>query len=391
VGRPDEAVPEARSRATAFQWDRVTRRVVLAGSLLAALTVLIGARDYAGDFRWGALLAAHQILAGQSPYPYTTSQAILAHPHAFVTPPLLALIVVPLTVLPFAVAAGMWSLLSLAALVGALRLLGVKDPRVIVLCACSYAAALGIGDGQPDGILALVLAVAWRNRESWRGAIAVGVLIAAKLVAWPLVLWLLITRRALSAGIAVASAIVILLSTWWVIGFDGFTAYPRILATDLRVWGPPSYSIFAAFTRLGVGQDPARVVTIAAALAIAAAVIAAGRRTDLAIFVAAIVLGLLSSPMLRISYLLPLLLALAVSRQKLDSVWLLTCALYLTAAGLLPDGLAIAVALTMTIAIAVIAARPRVVVASVDTSFSPKSWLPVEATARRIGEGPPAG
>ena len=351
------------SRSTGVEWDRVTRRVLLAGSVLAALSVVIGARDYAGDFHWGAWLAARQILLGHSPYPDTTYAAIFAHPHAFVTPPLLALITAPLTVLPFPVAAGLWSLLSLAAFVGALRLLGVTDPRVIVLCACSYAFALSVGDGQPDGVLALVLAVVWRYRDSWQGAVAVGLLIAAKLVAWPLVLWLLIMRRTRSASLAVGSAIAILLASWSVIGFNGFTSYPQTLQADLRVWGPSSYSILAALMRLGAGEGPARVITVFAAIAISVAVIAIGRRTDLAIFVAAIVLGLLSSPMLRVSYLVPLLLALAISRRELDSVWLLTCALYITAAGLLPNGLAIATALTLTVAIAMSAVRPRLVTA----------------------------
>ncbi|MGO9900655.1 MAG: glycosyltransferase 87 family protein [Solirubrobacteraceae bacterium] len=78
---------------------------------------------------------------------------------------------------------------------GALYLLGVRSGTLMLLIICSYAFALSLGDGQADGLLALGVAVAWRYRDSWGSPVAIGLLVASKLFAWPLVLWLLLTRR----------------------------------------------------------------------------------------------------------------------------------------------------------------------------------------------------
>ena len=115
------------------------------------------------------------------------------------------------SVLPFHVALPLWNLLSACGLAAALKIVGVRDGRVYLLAACSFPFMSSQIMGQPDGLFALAAAVAWRHRDSWPGAVAVGVVIAAKLLAWPLLLWFLITRRFRSLLVSVSSAAVLLL------------------------------------------------------------------------------------------------------------------------------------------------------------------------------------
>jgi Glycosyltransferase family 87 len=86
--------------------------------------------------------------------------------------------------------------------------------NVYLLALCSFPFITSLALGQPDGLLAWPAAAAWRSRDdSWRGAAAVGLLIAAKLLAWPLIVWLLATRRFRQAGVAGGSAAVFLVGS----------------------------------------------------------------------------------------------------------------------------------------------------------------------------------
>ena len=109
-----------------------------------AIAVVLGAIAFsandgllAWDVRFAYLPASDAVLDGVSPYPQL-DDPILEDQKGYVYPPQLALLLVPLTVLPTGVAS-MLAALSMLALVGlTLWVLDVRDPR------CFAAAALWV-------------------------------------------------------------------------------------------------------------------------------------------------------------------------------------------------------------------------------------------------------
>jgi hypothetical protein len=68
-------------------------------------------------------------------------------------------------------------------------------------------------------------------RARARGLPALGAALALKLIAWPLVLFLLVTRRWRGAALACLSGAFFLLLPWAAIGFRGLAGYPHLLST----------------------------------------------------------------------------------------------------------------------------------------------------------------
>src|SRR5919197_2069141 len=238
--------------------------MVLVGALLAAFTMYGNAKShaYVFDFRGGVWAASRDVLAGRSPYPPPEAEKLLAVGNAYIAPPLLAVLTVPLSLLPFVPALVVWDVVCTAALVLALRILGVRDWRVYGLALTSFPFVAGVVLGQPGGLLALCAAVAWRYRSSWRGAAAVGIVIALKLLAWPLLLWLVVTRRFRQAGTAAAVAIAATAGSWALIGFAGLSQYGRLLAADATAFQARSNSVVAAALRLGTTAPVARFLAL---------------------------------------------------------------------------------------------------------------------------------
>jgi hypothetical protein len=286
--------------------------------------------EYGFDFHGGIWKAGQDLLAGRSPYLVPNAHTLLVAGNAFITPPLLAVLAIPFSILPFALAVALWNLVCTGALVGALMLVGVRDRRVYLLALCSFPFMSSVILGQPDGLFALAAAVAWRYRDAWPGALAVGVLIAAKLLAWPLLLWLLVTRRIRCSLIALVSAAGLLLLSWAAIGFQGLVDYPKLLAADAHAFAARSNGVVAGAMRLGASEQLATGLAIACAAVVALAIVRLARGSDQGYFAAAIFAGLLVSPVLWSHYLVLLLVPLAVCRPRLDRVWLLTAALWLS-------------------------------------------------------------
>src|SRR5919204_50074 len=200
--------------------DLLAGPLVLVGAAMTALTIYLGTKGHIWgfDFRGGAWAAGRAVLAGRSPSPAPDPAKLLAQGNAYIPPPLLAFLCGPLALLPFMPAVVVFGVACAAALVLALRIVGVRDWRVYGLALTSFPFVASLGMGQPDGLLALGIALAWRYRSSWRGAAALGIVIALKLLAWPLLLWLVLTRRFRQAGVAAAVAAGGGLGSWALIG-----------------------------------------------------------------------------------------------------------------------------------------------------------------------------
>ena len=285
-----------------------------------------GLGPWGADFHGGAWLAAGQILRGVSPY-VAPNPGLLSHlTHALVTPPAIALGAIPLAHLPYSTAVGLWNAADLAALLAALWTLNVRDLRMYLLAVFSAPFINSLASGQVEGVFALLLAMAWRLRDSWPGGLAVGALIAAKLYAFPLIIWLLATRRFRSALLAGASALAFLALSWAVIDFHGLAAYPRLLsaASVAAQKTPYSQSIVTLGLHSGLTQPLATALGGLFGVLVALAVVLAARGSDDSWFAATLVGGLLASPILWDHYLVLLFVPLAISRPRQIEPWLLT-------------------------------------------------------------------
>jgi hypothetical protein len=324
------------------------------------LTLAVKGRIYGFDFHGGAWAAGRDVLEGRSPYPAPDPARLLAAGNAYIPPPLLAVLCVPLSLLPFAPAVAVFGAACTAALVLALWIVGVRDLRVYGLALTSFPFVASIGMGQPDGLLALGVALGWRYRCTWRGAVAVGTVIALKLLAWPLLVWLLATRRLKQAAVAAAVALAELTGSWAVVGFKGLGQYRHLLAADTTAFEIRSHSVVAAALRLGASQHTARLLAVAAALAVAGLVVRVAGEPDLGAFTAALAFGLLASPILWTHYLVVLFVPLAVAhRSAAAGVWLATIPYWLSPLEPPPHVWKIVFVLLLTATLSVLAAQPK--------------------------------
>jgi alpha-1,2-mannosyltransferase len=315
-----------------FELTSALKLTVFVGITVAATTTLyhnaVGG-IYGWDFH-GIWHAAQVISRGQNPYPAAHAHQLRKASNPYVLPPLISLLTVPLSKLPFTAAIIIWNLIGVTGLLASLRLLGVRDWRVYLLSLCSFPFVSSLVLGQPDGVFALLAALAWRYRRSWVAGLAVGVLVAAKVLMWPLVLWLVGRRRISGALAAVISGAVITIGTWAIIGFDGFTSYPALLSADARGFETDSHSIVALAIRTGVSRPIALGVAILCAALAVAVLLRFGTDRDLSSFLAAIVAGLLVSPLMWSHYLVLLLVPLAIAQRRGSLTWLLVAAFWIS-------------------------------------------------------------
>jgi alpha-1,2-mannosyltransferase len=315
---------------------RLERMLVFAFAVLfpfaAGLEIFtnVGLHLWGFDYHGGLWQGGRDILAGRNPYPQRIGEQLLASGNAMMTPPLLALINLPLAALPLLAAIGLWNVVQVLALVAALYLCGVRDWRGYVLALASFPFVATVTLGQPEGFFALALALIWRFRDRWEGGVVLGVLIAAKLFPWPLVLWFLLTRRYRNAAMSVAVGAGTLVASWAVIGFKGMSGYPRLLSTDADAYAPHSHAILSVLTREGLTLHAARLVAVVLALAVSALLIRRARGSDTGTFAALVVAGLLLSPIMWMHYLVLLLVPLAVAHPRPNRWWLAYCLFWLS-------------------------------------------------------------
>lgn len=255
--------------------------------------------------------AGGHYLHGHSPYGHSLS-------HAFVYPAPAALLFAPLASLPYHVAAGLYLAVSLAAVVGALRLIGVRDSRLYAATFLSPAVLTALTIGTITPLLLLGLAAVWRFRNGRGAAVAAALLIVLKLFLWPVLVWLLVTRRQRSAIEAVAFSLVLTFACWAWIGFADIGRYPSILDRLTGAEAARSYAL--AGGRIGEA--------LLAGLVIGALLI--GRRFgERRLFAIAIVGAVLASPIVWLHYFALLTIVLAVLEAPLV-YWLIPMLLWIT-------------------------------------------------------------
>ena len=223
--------------------------------LLLAESVGVGSRLSFWDFHalWNA---GRDVLHGASPYPPAT-RAALGGQQAFVYPAPAAVAAVPFALLPFTAASVTFELVSIAAVLLALWVVGVRDWRCYGLAFLSRPVLHGLSLGAVTPLLTLGLAITWRWRDRrWIAGGAVAALIVLKVFLWPMLLWLAFTRRNAAARSSPSrSRRDDRSSVGRVIGFDGLRTYPHLLNLLSRVLEGRSYSVTALGLVTRCGSD----------------------------------------------------------------------------------------------------------------------------------------
>jgi alpha-1,2-mannosyltransferase len=272
--------------------------------------------------------AGRAVLDGHSPYVHPTA-TLLAANDRFVYPTPFALPFVPFALVPERVGAVGFLALSVAAVLGSLWLLGVRDWR------CYGAAFLGIpvfgslGVGSIGPFLLLLCAIGWRYRDRTVAGVPIALAAGAKLFLWPLLVWLLVTRRfrAFAASMATLGAT---LALWAIIDPSGMRRYPQTVRVldDVQRW--KSYSIQSLFIALHASPFVSEIAAGVAGVAAIAALVLLRRRGDRVTFAVAVVAALFTTPILWTHYLVLLLAPIALSRPRLAPLWLLPLVLWVT-------------------------------------------------------------
>ncbi len=192
-----------------------------------------------------------------------------------------------------------------------------------LLASIATLSAVRLGTFTP--FLVLGLAAAWRFRDrKLIVATAVASLILLKLFLWPLLIWLVLSRRAASAALTLAIVAIAGLASWAVIGFAGLSSYPELLSTLAASVQGKGWSTVALGLSLGVSAAVAKVLTVV----IAGAGLAVTSRRDFWSFTVAIAAAILMSPIVWLHYFLLLVVPLAIAFPALAPAWFIPLALW---------------------------------------------------------------
>ena len=273
--------------------------------------------------------ASHSVVHGRSPFP-AAAPAALAHGDKYVYPPVTALLLTPLAVLPDLAGKALFLVLALGCVLLALRLLGVRDWRCYGLVVLTAPVVDTLSLGAISSMLLLGVALVWRYRDRpYVAGAATAVTAVAKLFVWPLFVWLLATRRFRAALLAAGTSLLLLLGGWAVIGFAGLGGYPHLLRVLTKVDAVQSYSL-AGLLRVDGGSATA-LSGLLAILVIGGIFLAArgpdGDRRALTIAVAG---ALLATPVLWLHYLDLLFVPIALVRPRLSAIWFAPLAFWAT-------------------------------------------------------------
>jgi hypothetical protein len=280
--------------------------------VVAVLTVtfghLLGPFDFLTFFR-----AGRHVLAGASPYPQVTS-AVFRSGHGFVYPLFVAWLFAPLALIPRIPAEVVYGLASVGAIVGSCRMLGRRDFGAAVLVLVCSTTIIGLQMGTVNAFLLLGLACSWywRSSHPLLSGVALGLAAAAKLFLVPVLLWPLLVRRWTTAGAAMASAAVAVVSGS-LLGTEGPVGYFHLLSHLQANEQVSSWSLSSLFQALGVGRSGA---SAAAVVVVGTGLVVLWRRRaglrEEQVMGAMVVFSLFVSPIVWSSYLLllavPLLL-----------------------------------------------------------------------------------
>lgn len=353
--------------------------------LILSVNVIKFPIDFGGDL----YTAGTRILHGVNPYDIgQLRQEVAAFSaghgfHSIVSPrwpaPVL-LLAVPLALLPIHLAATIFVFISVLAVIGALRLLNVRDPVCVLVALVSAPTVNGVLVGNISPLIFLGAALAWRLRSRYLTSAAVTAsVIVAKLFLWPLGVWLLVAKGRRSMLMCGALAILIALVGWMVIGFAGLTSYPQMLVDVAKIGEPRGCSLVAFLMYLGFNAGTARFLALSVAFGILFMAWRLSRRPDCArqAYGLIIVAALTATPVVWGHYLVLLFIPIALLSPRISWLWFLP-----TLTAFAPDstahsyGMAVLPILLGELALTLVLCEPLI------PEQASRYWRSIVATAR---------
>ena len=282
------------------------------------------------DFHNAFWPAGRHVLLGLTPYAGPHS-SLAASGIAFVYPAVGALFFGVIALVPHGLADVLFTLSSIAAVIATLILLRIRDWRLYGLALLWPAVISGWQTANITLLLTCGVALAWRHRD--RPAISgciVAILVSLKVFLWPLLLWLLATKRLAGFAWAMASGILVNVLAWAVLGFHQAEAYVALARAVSRVEESTAYTPIALALHLGASRALAHTIGFGLAAGVALACLYYGRRRrDASALLLAIAVSLLATPTVWRHYFALLLVPVAIARPRVTAIWLLPLALFL--------------------------------------------------------------
>jgi alpha-1,2-mannosyltransferase len=267
--------------------------------------------------------ASVRLLHGANPYTTPLGNHLGQH-HGLVYPPLSALVFVPFTAISAHAASVVFGLICFALVPATLAVLGVRDWRVYTVTLAWAPFVVAWQTGNETALLLLLVAVVWRYRD--RTAVAgtlIAVAISLKLLMWPLLIWLLATRRWRAAGWALLAGTLINATCAALVGVNRIGTFLDESNHAVGAAWHAGYSVAATLAPFGVAHSTGSVLTLLASIAVVLMVVHSGyaRRQDRHALTLAIVLMLVASPIVHNHYFLLLLVPMAIGRPRLTWLW----------------------------------------------------------------------
>lgn len=282
--------------------------VIPAVVMSAALAWYWRTSQFAVDFHHGLYVQANQFLSTGTPF--DPPDAVIVGNNRVGTL-FTTFFVAPFTLLPPLWADVVMTGLVLAAGVATLWVLDVRDWRVYGVVGLWSPIISAVQTANLTLFLGLLIALAWRYRQRYAlSGLFVGLAIAVKLFPWPLVIWLVGTRR---YAAAVTAVVVALTSFVLILPFADPLDYFTLLHRLSDSMGVGTYSLYGTTTL-------SRVVWIAL---IGLVLLSAARLDDRKSFTLAVAACFLVSPIVWLHYFSLLMVPLAIARPRLSAIWFL--------------------------------------------------------------------
>ena len=320
------AAAPSRTRPKPLDLGLYVELPLLALSFIVWNTVQKGwTQGWLGDFRIFRG-AAHALVHGHSPYVQPTAH-LLAGDNRFVYPAPIGLLFAPFNLLGPTASSLVYLLLSVVAVVLAVRLLGVTDWRVPGVALIGGGVYVSFVNGSIGPFLLLALAAAWRYRDRPVSGVLLALAAAAKLFLWPVLLWPVFARRP-RVVLAAAATLAAVAGLWALLDLHGLTQYVTTLRVLDHLEAPQSYSPEGFAFAVGAPSWLAHLLPAAAA--VAGIVWMSRQRDDRLLLSGAVIVALIATPILWLHYLALLVIPIALVRPRLAPAWALLVLLWVT-------------------------------------------------------------
>jgi hypothetical protein len=311
VGDFDSAEQAAISGRYTLQFGHVLFVLMLSGCAWFVLEPAIP--NLLVDFRVNIWEPGRDVLAGENPFRNRATEGAVYPPAAFVA-------TLPISLLPYELAAPVWFVSTVGAVIAGLWLCGVRDWRCMAVALVSPIVIFGLVYGNVSMLFVLGVAGVWSLRQRALGGVLLGSMVASKLFLLPLFAWLLFSRRFRPLVAAFASTALFTLGGWLAVGVR--TADDLLSATRENVdrYVADGSSVAALAAQTGLSTRVASIVAAFAGLGVLA-LAWRFRADERYCFTLAVVASLCASPLVWPHYYAILLVPLALAHPALSTAW----------------------------------------------------------------------